>query len=232
LTKLGCTTISSFAACPMVFDQIEQLKRQYTDQYVVVDERRPELARFRGATGQVKTVNMNGRALVQFEDYIANIGWYDIDLEFLKVVPKPDPAAVAPAAKPARAAPAKPSEGEAAAKAKSAAKAPAAKAPAAKAPAAKAAAPAKPAATGGKMDTAAILAAARAKKGAESATAPAESATESAEAEVVAKAAPVAAVKPAPKAAIKAPASGKSSSEKPTTTADIIAFCRRIDSKA
>jgi hypothetical protein len=85
----------------MVFDQIETLKRDYTDKYVVVDESRPELARFRGFVGQVKTVNMNGRALVEFQDFIANIGWYDIELDFLKVVAKPEPAAVVKVAKPA-----------------------------------------------------------------------------------------------------------------------------------
>ena len=87
-----------------IFDQIDELKRQYTDKYVVVDDSRPELARFRGATGLVKTVNMSGRALVEFQDYIANIGWYDIELDFLKIVPKPDPAAAAEhVAKPAAA---------------------------------------------------------------------------------------------------------------------------------
>ena len=85
----------------MVFDQIETLKRDYTDKYVVVDESRPELARFRGFVGQVKTVNMNGRALVEFQDFIANIGWYDIELDFLKVVAKPEPAAIVKEAKPA-----------------------------------------------------------------------------------------------------------------------------------
>jgi len=50
----------------------------------------------------VKTVNMSGRALVQFE---ANNdrGWYDIAVEDLKVVDKPPPKPVekkAPAAKP------------------------------------------------------------------------------------------------------------------------------------
>ena len=47
----------------MVFDQIERLKHEYTDKFVVVDERRPELRRFRGLTGTVRTVNMSGRAL-------------------------------------------------------------------------------------------------------------------------------------------------------------------------
>jgi hypothetical protein len=79
----------------MVFDQIEQLKREYTDKYVVVDDSRPELARFRGVTGVVKTVNMSGRALVEFDNYLSNIGWYDIELDFLHVVPKPEPGAVA-----------------------------------------------------------------------------------------------------------------------------------------
>ena len=44
--------------------QIENKKRQYTDKYVMVDASRPELARFKDAVGQVKTVNMSGRALV------------------------------------------------------------------------------------------------------------------------------------------------------------------------
>ena len=80
----------------MVFPHIEQLKREFTDRYVVVNPELPELQRFRGQTGLVKTVNMSGRALVEF-DANANIGWYDIDLEFLKVVDKP--VAKEPAAK-------------------------------------------------------------------------------------------------------------------------------------
>lgn len=74
----------------MVFEHIEKLKGDYTDQYVVVDASRPELARFKGTTGRVKTVNMNGMALVEFDQY-SNIGWYDIDVDYLKVVPKPAP---------------------------------------------------------------------------------------------------------------------------------------------
>ena len=74
----------------MAFEQIEKLKRQYTDKYVVVDESRPELRRFKGLTGTVKTVNMSGRALVQF-DGNANIGWYDIDLGSLKIIDAPLP---------------------------------------------------------------------------------------------------------------------------------------------
>lgn len=45
----------------MVFEQIEKLKRDFTDKYVVVDSDRPELRRFQAMTGVVKTVNMNGR---------------------------------------------------------------------------------------------------------------------------------------------------------------------------
>ncbi|MCA9231878.1 MAG: hypothetical protein KDA57_14610 [Planctomycetales bacterium] len=86
--------------------QIEKIKQEYTDKYVVVDGERPELARFSQMVGRVKTVNMSGRALVEFDDYHKNIGWYDIDLDYLKVVDKPAPiekaekAARQPAAKP------------------------------------------------------------------------------------------------------------------------------------
>lgn len=75
-----------------MFDQpsIEKLKHEFTDKYVIVAGERPELARFNGMTGQIKTVNMSGKALVQFEGRL-NIGWYDIGLDFLKIVPKPEP---------------------------------------------------------------------------------------------------------------------------------------------
>ena len=120
----------------MVFEHIEKLKRAFTDKYVVVDETRPELARFKDATGLIKTVNMNGRALVEFDQF-DNTGWYDIELDFLKVVPKPQPQAAE----------------------KLAAEKPAAAAK----PAAKGVAP-KPAAGAAKASTADILAAAHAKK--------------------------------------------------------------------
>ena len=83
-------------------ETVEQLKNQYTDKYVKVDPSRPELARFRNAVGQVKTVNMNGRALVEFLNYHQNIGWHDIDLSCLTVV-DPPPADVAAKAEPKRA---------------------------------------------------------------------------------------------------------------------------------
>jgi hypothetical protein len=83
----------------MFAKQIERMKLQYTDKYVVVDLGRPELARFRDVVGRVKTVNMSGRALVEFDDYHLNTGWYDIDPEFLKVVDKPPPKAPKPEVK-------------------------------------------------------------------------------------------------------------------------------------
>ena len=83
----------------MVSQQIDKIKQDYTDKYVVVDTEQPELARFSDLVGQVKTVNMNGRALVEFLDYHLNIGWFDIDLNYLKVVDKPAPKEKKPAAK-------------------------------------------------------------------------------------------------------------------------------------
>lgn len=74
-----------------MFEQIEKVKQEYTDKYVKVDANRAELARFKDLVGQVKTVNMSGRALVEFMDYHLNIGWFDIDLDYLKVVDKPEP---------------------------------------------------------------------------------------------------------------------------------------------
>ena len=73
-----------------MFDVIERLKAEWTDKYVVIDSLAPELARFARTTGQVRTVNMNGRCLVEFDQY-NNTGWYDIDPSCLKIVPKPLP---------------------------------------------------------------------------------------------------------------------------------------------
>ena len=78
---------SSAKDASMLPEQVEELRRRYTDQYVVADARRPELARFAGLVGQVKTVNMSGRALVQFPGVVT--AWFDIDPEFLQVVQKP-----------------------------------------------------------------------------------------------------------------------------------------------
>ena len=124
-----------------MFDVIERLKSEWTDKYVVINSSAPELARFAHATGTVKTVNMNGRCLVEFDQF-NNTGWYDIDPAALKIVTEPLP---------------KPAEKEAA-KPAAAAKPPAAAKPAAAKPAAKTAG-------SGKPSTADILAAARAKTG-------------------------------------------------------------------
>jgi len=90
----------------MSIDQAETLKSELTDKFVVVANDVPELRRFAGLTGKVKTVNMNGRALVEF-DGAADISWYDIDPSFLTVVdaplPKAKPAEKKAAAKPAAA---------------------------------------------------------------------------------------------------------------------------------
>ncbi|MFN9198896.1 MAG: hypothetical protein ACK5WR_12580, partial [Planctomycetaceae bacterium] len=83
----------------MSFAAVEQLKAQYTDKLVEVDPSVPELRRFKGLVGTVKTVNMNGRLLVQF-DHPVDIGWYDIDPAYLRIV----------AGKPKKATAAKPAE--------------------------------------------------------------------------------------------------------------------------
>jgi hypothetical protein len=202
-----------------MFDVIERLKAEWTDKYVVVESRAPELARFARTTGIVKTVNMNGRCLVEFDQF-NNIGWYDIDPSCLKIVPKPLPKPAETKEKPA----AKPAAPKPAAKPAAGAKASTADILAAargKAAAAKPAGEAKPAAAG-KLSTADILARAR---GAKAAAAPAaEPAEPPAEAEAEEAAAEAAAPAPAAKAA-------KPSGSMPTTTADKIAWCRAHDAK-
>jgi hypothetical protein len=68
-------------------EELERLKQQYAGKRVLVDARRPELARLADVPGRVVTINCNGRALVQFEGPVS--GWYDIDPEFLKPEPSP-----------------------------------------------------------------------------------------------------------------------------------------------
>jgi hypothetical protein len=205
-----------------MFDVIERLKADWTDKYVVIDSPAPELARFARATGQVKTVNMNGRCLVEFDQF-NNIGWYDVDPSCLKIVPKPLP---------------KPAETKE-------------KAPKAAAKPAAAKAPAAPAAGGAKKpSTAEILAAARAKAGS-SAGKPAggekpPSGEKLSTAEILARARgakaggatpaepPAAETAPEAEAAAVAPpanAAKKASGKQPTTTADKIAWCREHDAK-
>jgi hypothetical protein len=52
----------------------EALKREWIDQYVLVNPDRPELKRFAGIVGRVITVNHNNKALIDFQDG----GWYDV----------------------------------------------------------------------------------------------------------------------------------------------------------
>jgi hypothetical protein len=64
----------------------EERKREWTDQYVAVDESRPELRRFAGRVGRVVTVNWNNKAIVDFGDG----AWYDLTVSYLR---KLDPTA-------------------------------------------------------------------------------------------------------------------------------------------
>jgi hypothetical protein len=230
----------------MVFPNIEKMKQEYTDKYVMVDPQRPELARFGDVVGQVKTVNMSGRALVEFLDYHLNIGWYDIELEYLKVVDKPLPkpkeekkpapkaeakpaaAKEAPVAKPQAG---KPSTADILAKLKGGAGAAPAAAPAAKkeeSPKAAAPAPGK-AADRSKMSVADMIAAA---KGGGAPAAKAEPATPAQEApalgpsvpEPIAKAPPAEAGSPAKSEGgiVKIDKSGMSIDQ-------MVAYCREKD---
>ena len=52
----------------------EALRREWTDQFVMVNSARPELKRFEGIVGRVVTVNFNNKAVIDFQDG----GWYDI----------------------------------------------------------------------------------------------------------------------------------------------------------
>jgi len=209
-----------FEPMPTIFDTIDRLKAEWTDKYVVVDSAVPELARFAATTGVVKTVNMNGRCLVEFDQF-NNIGWYDIDPSALRIVTEPLPKpAPKPAAKPAA------KDASATSTAKPVAK-PAAKQAAAK-PAATPAA--KPAGGAARPSTADILAMARGAKAA--AAKPAAPPVVETEAPVETAAETVAEppAAPAPEAKVS-PASPKASGPLPTTTAEKIAWCRTHDAK-
>jgi hypothetical protein len=80
----------------MLPERVEKLRLEYADQYVAVEGDLPRLARFKGKVGQVRTINVNGRALVEFED---DRGRYDLELDYLKVVDKPKPKEPPAAAK-------------------------------------------------------------------------------------------------------------------------------------
>jgi len=77
----------------MLREQVETLRKQLTDKYVVMVGDRADLARFKGVVGQVKTVNLGGRALVQF-DANNDRAWYDIAVDHLNVVDAPPPKLV------------------------------------------------------------------------------------------------------------------------------------------
>jgi len=208
-----------------MFDLIERLKADWTDKYVVIDSSAPELARFAAATGLVKTVNMNGRCLVEFDQF-NNIGWYDIDPAALKIVPKPEPKPVEKAEKPAKPA----ATAKAAPAAKSAAPAPGGKKPstadilAAARGKSGGTAPASGKAAGGRPSTAEILAAARGGK-APAAAEPESGPTAPAPAAEAVEAAPA----PSPTVAPKA--TSAAAGPLPSTTADKIAWCRAHDAK-
>ncbi len=56
------------------FTQLDELKLQWTDRFVMVKPEHVELKRFDGIVGRVVTVNYNGKAIIDFQDG----GWYDI----------------------------------------------------------------------------------------------------------------------------------------------------------
>jgi hypothetical protein len=72
---------------PTYESDCEQLKKEWTDQYVLVKPERPELKRFEGVVGRVITVNWNRKALIDFQDG----GWYDITAS-TECLTKLDPA--------------------------------------------------------------------------------------------------------------------------------------------
>ncbi len=56
------------------FSKQDETRKHWIDQYVKVNESKPDLKRFAGLVGRVVTVNYNGKAIVDFQDG----GWYDI----------------------------------------------------------------------------------------------------------------------------------------------------------
>ena len=74
------------------------MKQEYIGQEVVVESDLPQLRRFAGISGRVRTLTRGGLALVEFDG--ADRSWYDIELDYLKVVEthEPDPAEEKPAA--------------------------------------------------------------------------------------------------------------------------------------
>ena len=56
------------------FEIQDEVRKKWIDQFVKVNDARPELKRFAGVVGRVVTVNYNGRAIVDFQDG----AWYDV----------------------------------------------------------------------------------------------------------------------------------------------------------
>ncbi len=69
----------------MSIQRAEELKREWTDKHVIIRPGVPELKRFDGLVGRVRTVNMNCRLLIEF-DTPADISWYDVDPLFVTIV--------------------------------------------------------------------------------------------------------------------------------------------------
>ena len=65
----------------------ETLKREWVDQYVLVNPEYSELKRFAGIIGRVVTVNFNNKAIIDFQDG----GWYDVSAS-ADCLTKVDPA--------------------------------------------------------------------------------------------------------------------------------------------
>jgi hypothetical protein len=66
------------------FQFVDDLQREWTGQYVLVNADYAELKRFAGIVGRIVTVNFNGKAIIDFQDG----GWYDITASdvFLKKI--------------------------------------------------------------------------------------------------------------------------------------------------
>ena len=82
----------------MSIQRAEDLKREWTDRFVKVQGGVPELRRFEGLVGTVKTVNMNCRLLIEF-DTPADISWYDIAPQFVLSVDPEEARKVSEASK-------------------------------------------------------------------------------------------------------------------------------------
>ena len=90
----------------MSIERAEELKKQLTDQWVQVTSTAPEHQRFANSVGQVRTVNMNCHALVEFFGD-KDDSWYDIAPEFLTVTDQPEAKPVSPVRKQRKPAPTK-----------------------------------------------------------------------------------------------------------------------------